>query len=79
MSYRQLVNPTSISTLNVPPTLIGNSSNTVQQTSTDVNLSNSVQNSSVIMNTPSAGMVVLSDSNQKAVKPEYTDPKNEYS
>ena len=31
------------------------------------------------MNTPSAGMVVLSDSNQKAVKPEYTDPKNEYS
>ena len=78
VSYTQMANPISTSTLHIPPTIVGNSSASVHP-SPNVNLGSSIQTNRVTMNSPPIGLAVLSNSNQVTLKAEYTEPKTEYS
>ena len=79
ISYTQLPNTTSCTTPNIPSNVNQNTSNTVHQFSTDANQTASTQNNCIAIVPPLRGMVVLSDSEQRSLKPEYTVPKTEYS
>lgn len=77
VSYSDMVNSSSTSTIHIPTQqIVGNPPASVL--SSNVNPGSSVHPSSVTLNAPSIGLTVLSDSNQVALKAEYTEPKTEY-
>ena len=80
VSYTEMANPISTSTLHIQPTLVGNPSSCIQPSTNVNNLGSSLQNNSAVtLNPTSIGLAVLSDSTQLPLKAEYTEPKTEYS
>ena len=77
VSYSDMANPTSTSTLHIPSTMVENPPASIHPS--NVNPGSSIQTSTVTLNSPSIGLAVLSDSPQVALKAEYTEPKTEYS
>ena len=79
ISYAQMPNQTSYTSSPMPPIVIGTSSNSVHQTSTNVNPISSNQSTSVAITTSTTGAIVLSESSHRTLKPECSVPKTEYS
>ena len=79
ISYAQMPNQTSCKSSNIPPFAIGNSSNSVHQTSTSVIPISSIQATSMANSTSTTGAIVLSESSNRSLKPECSVQKTEYS
>ena len=76
VSYSDMVNSSSTSAIHIPSQISGNPTASVH--TSNVNPGSSIQPTAVTLNAPSIGLTVLSDSNQVALKAEYTEPKTEY-
>ena len=79
ISYAQMPNQTTCTSSPMRAIVVGTLSNSVQQTSTNVNPISSIQNTSMAITTSTTGAIALSESSHRAQKPEYSVPKTEYS
>ena len=79
ISYAQMPNQTTCTSSPMRSIVVGSLSNSVQQTSTNVNPISSIQNTSMAITSSTTGAIALSESSHRAQKPEYSVPKTEYS
>ena len=78
VSYNQMINPTSTSTLHIPQTLVETTSAGIHNPS-NINMASSIQSSTETLNSSAFGITGLSGSTQVSLKAEFTEPKLEYS
>ena len=78
VSYNQMINPTPLSTLHIPQTLVETTSAGIHNPS-NINMTRSMQSSTDTLNSSAFGITGLSGSSQVSLKAEYTEPKLEYS
>ena len=78
VSYNQMINPTSTSTLHIPQTIVETTPAVIHNPS-NINIGSSIQPSTETLNSSAFGITGLSGSSQVSLKAEYTEPKLEYS
>ena len=77
VSYSDMVNSSPTSTIHISSQIVENSPASVHPSI--VNPGSSIQTSTVALHPPLIGLAGLSDSNEVALKAEYTEPNIEYS